>query len=95
MSDDAQPKLERRVKRALARVGQAETERRRLKWFFVLAATTWPLGLVGGPWYAAWIFAGWLVFWGVGAYSNYFHKKQAAINLKNAEDELSAYNGRP
>lgn len=94
MSDQQRETLERRLDKQRDRLAQTLKEKRRLKWFVVLAVTTWPLGLLGGPWYAAWIFAGWLVFWGVGAYSNYFHVKQAATNLKNAEDELSAYNAR-
>lgn len=87
---DERGMLERKVEIRRGRLEQSLKEKGRLKWFVVLAFTTWPLGLLAGPWYAAWIFAGWLCFWAVGAYSNYFHRKQAETNLKNAEDELAS-----
>lgn len=95
MSDpEARAKLVSRVEKRRERLEQSLKEKRRLKWFIVLAFSTWPLGLLGGPWYAAWVFVGWLIFWGVGSYSNYFHVKQALTNLKNAEDELASYTVR-
>lgn len=91
MSDSAErERLERKVESRRGRLEQSLKERGRLKWFLVLAATTWPVGLLAGPWYAAWIVATWLIFWAVGRYSNYFHVKQAVTNLKNAEDELAS-----
>ncbi|MFZ9886474.1 MAG: hypothetical protein ACO3JL_03135 [Myxococcota bacterium] len=87
--------LERRIEKRKQRLAQALHEKGRLKWFLVLSVTTWPLGLFAGPWYAAWIGCGWLVFWAVGSYSNYFHIKQAKTNLQNAEDELSALLMKP
>lgn len=90
MSESAErERLERKLGLRRARFEQALKERRRLKWFLVLAATTWPVGLLAGPWYAAWIFVTWLLFWAVGRYSNYFHVKQARTSLKDAEDELA------
>lgn len=91
MSESAErERLQRKVASRRGRLEQLLKEKRRLKWFLVLAATTWPLGLLAGPWYAAWIFVTWLLFWGVGRYSNYFHAKQAVTSLKDAEDELAS-----
>ncbi len=91
---ESRERLERKVEVRAARLEQILKEKRRLKWFVALALTTWPIGFIGGPWYAAWIFVGWLIFWGVGTYSSYFHLKQAKTNLKNAEDELATFTVR-
>lgn len=91
MSDSERERLERKVETRRGRLEQSLKERGRLKWFLILAATTWPIGLLAGPWYAAWICATWLIFWAVGRYSNYFHVKQATTNLQNAEEELAHY----
>jgi hypothetical protein len=83
-------KLERRVDKRDARVKQALIEKGRLKWFLVLAVTTWPIGLIWNGWIAAWIFTGWLTFWGVGYYTNFFHLRRAREALAEAEKTLQA-----
>lgn len=83
-------KLERRVRKREAKVEQTLVEKRRLKWFLLLAVTTWPLGLIWNVWIALWIAAGWLTFWGVGYYTNFFHLRRAREALKEAEQKLQA-----
>lgn len=91
MRDSERERLERKVETRRSRLEQSLKERGRLKWFLILAVTTWPLGLFAGPWYAAWIFVTWLIFYAVGRYSNFFHVRQATTNLHNAEEELAHY----
>lgn len=81
-------RLERRMEKRRQKLAQMEKERRRLKWFVVLAFVTGPIGFVWAWWAAAWIFFGWLTFFAVGAYLNYFHVREAKRQLDDAEREL-------
>ena len=81
--------LERRVERRRAGVDQSIVERKRLKWFLLLAVTTWPIGLFWNIWIVLWIFSGWLIFWCVGAYTNFFHHRRAKEALADAERMLA------
>ncbi len=82
-------KLKKRVTRAEQDLERALTEGRRLKWFAVLMFTTWPIGLIWGPWWAAYIAVGWFCFWAVGHYLNFFHRRNARIRLEEAREDLA------
>jgi hypothetical protein len=82
-------KAERRLKNRRAKVEQIEKEKGRLKWFLLLAVVSWPAGLPWGWWAAAWIFFGWMTFYFVGLYSNFFHLKNARTQLQLAEEQLA------
>lgn len=89
--EEARSRAERLVQQRRADVEQAERERRRLKAFPVLAVAT-PLVALPFSWQiAAGLFATWLCFWGVGAYLNFFHRRDCAQKLRDAEQELRAH----
>ena len=76
---------EKKRARLRADLERAERERKRLKWFLVLALVTSPLGLLKALWVALWIFAGWICLWLVGLYMNFFHLRAARARLREAE----------
>lgn len=63
---------------------QLENEGKRLKWFLVLAITTWPLGLLWKSWLAVSIFLAWMCFYLVGNYISFFHRRECARRLDEA-----------
>lgn len=70
-------------------VAQAEKERARLKAFPILAVVT-PLVALPFDWrVAVGLCATWLAFWGVGAYLNFFHRRDMAQKLADAERALA------
>lgn len=80
-------RAEVRLAKRRQRLERTLREKRRLKWLHLLLALA-PLGLVWAWWVAAWVAFAWLTFWGVGAYMNYFHVRDAAARLEEAEREL-------
>jgi len=96
MSDpqDTRESIEKRVAQKKRRVEQAHLEKGRLKYFIWLAFLTWPIGLVWSFWIALYIFFGWLTFWGVGYYLNYFHIRDANAQQRDAERDLEAHDER-
>lgn len=87
MDNDAIAKAERRVEKRRAKVEQTLVEKRRLKWIHLLLVLS-PVGLIWAWWVAAWIVFAWITFWGVGAYMNYFHLREAENRLAQAQREL-------
>ena len=86
-------KLERRVEKRRAKVSETLQEKARLKWLHLLLFLS-PFGLLWAWWLAAWIAFAWITFWGVGAYMNYFHRREAETRLADAERELEALRTR-
>ena len=84
---DRAQKAQRQLARAERDVDRTETERGRLKWFLLLAVTTWPLGFIWNGWIAIYIATSWLTFWAVGAYLNYWHRSSAKSKLDIARRE--------
>jgi cbb3-type cytochrome oxidase subunit 3 len=69
-------------------VEQALVEHKRLKIFPILALTTpWPALLFSWRLSAA-LFGSWMLFWVVGHYLNFFHRREARQKLENAENDL-------
>lgn len=88
-SDDI-VKKEKQLANARAYVVQTEVERGRLKVFLILAATTWPIGLV---WHWLWCVAialSWLTFFAVGSYLSFFHRRNARSRVEDLERQLRA-----
>ena len=69
-------------------VEQSLVEHKRLKVFPILALTTpWPALLFSWRLSAA-LFGSWMLFWTVGHYLNFFHRREARQKLENAENDL-------
>ncbi len=66
-------------------LAQLKKERDRLKWFLVLAVTTWPFGLLYKGWLCLFITASWLSFWAVGKYQSYFHIRECLRKMEDAQ----------
>lgn len=93
VTDEELAKAERRVGKRRAKVEQTLLEKGRLKWLHLILALS-PLGLLWAWWVAAWIAFAWITFWGVGAYMNYFHLREAENRLAEAERELEELRAR-
>lgn len=63
---------------------ELESERKRLKWFLVLAVTLWPLGLFWQTWVAALIFISFICFYLSGCYFSFFHRRECTRKLEEA-----------
>lgn len=72
------------VRKIRAEQLELEAERGRLKWFLLLALTTWPIGLLWRPWIAAVIFLTWVCFYLAGVYFSFFHRRECARRLEDA-----------
>lgn len=76
-----------------ADVAQAEQERARLKVFPLLAIVT-PIVALAFDWRVAiGLCATWLAFWAVGSYLNFFHRRDMAQKLQDAERALAELPG--
>lgn len=84
-------KLEKKIDKAEADLARSLREGQRLRWFVILMVTTWPVGLIWGPWWAAYIATGWFCFWGVGHYLNFFHRRNSRIRLAEAKEDLAGF----
>lgn len=63
---------------------ELEHERQRLKWFLLLALTTWPIGLIWKAWVAVVICLTWTCFYLAGVYFSFFHRRECARRLEDA-----------
>lgn len=89
MGEDQVTRLEHRVQKRRAKVEETLVEKGRLKWLHLILVGV-PVGAFWAWWIAAWVAFAWITFWGVGAYMNYFHLREARTRLSQAEAELSA-----
>ncbi len=83
-------KARRRLEKAEADVVRTARERGRLKWIFIPALTTWPLGLIWHGWIALYIFLAWISVWGVGRYLSWGHHRNAVERLAESRAEVTA-----
>lgn len=82
-------KAEARVVARQARVARIQIEKTRLVWLHLILIAVVPAGFHSW-WLATWVGFAWLMFWGAGAYMNFFHLREAQARLRQAEAELQA-----
>ncbi len=76
------------VVKGRAELEQADRERRRLRWFPLLALVTPFLALPFDWRVALGLFGTWMAFWAAGAYLNFFHRKDCEQKLDDAQRAL-------
>ena len=82
---------ERLIKKYEDEAERLLTEKHRLRWLWILALTTWPIGLIWMSWkICLTLFSGWLTFWFTGLYLNWVHRWENHDRLQRSREKLEA-----